>query len=331
MGQLIDGKWVEAGRDFKTTNGKFVRKSAVFRNWITVDGKSGPTGEGGFKAEPGRYHLYVSLACPWAHRTLIFRKLKGLEEAIFVSVVNAFMGTEGWTFESGDGVIPDDVNNTKRLYEVYALADSHYTGRATVPALWDKQQKTIVSNESSEIIRMFNSAFDKVGARPGDYYPAPLRDEIDALNDRIYTTVNNGVYKAGFASTQSAYEEAVYALFETLDILEERLSKQRYLAGSQVTEADWRLLTTLLRFDPVYFGHFKCNRRRLVDYANLWEYVCDLYQFPGIAETVDIDHIKQHYYRSHESVNPRRIVPIGPEIDYSSPHNRERFGRSQVA
>ena len=317
--------------DFPVEDGEFVRWESLFRNWITVDGESGPTGEGGFKAEAGRYLLYVSLACPWAHRTLIFRKLKGLEEAVPVSVVNAFMGAEGWTFESGEGVIPDRANNTKRLYEVYVLANPNHTGRATVPVLWDRQKRTIVSNESSEIIRMFNSAFDEVGAGPGDYYPARLRDDIDALNDRIYTTVNNGVYKAGFASTQSAYEEAAYAIFETLDYLEERLSTQRYLVGSHTTEADWRLFTTLVRFDPVYFVHFKCNRRRIVDYPNLWGYVRDLYQFPGIAGTVDINHIKQHYYRSHESLNPKRIVPIGPDIDFSLAHNRARFERSQVA
>ncbi len=331
MGQLVDGKWKDVGYGIKSTEGKFVRQSAAFRNWITVNGEPGPTGEGGFKADSGRYHLYVSLACPWAHRTLIFRKLKGLEEVISVSMVNALMGAEGWTFEPGEGVIPDDVNNTKRLNEVYSLAIPNYTGRVTVPVLWDKQKKTIVSNESSEIIRMFNSAFDDVGAQPGDYYPVLLRDDIDSLNDRIYTTVNNGVYKAGFATTQSAYEEAAHALFETLDMLEERLSKQRYLVGSQLTEADWRLFTTLLRFDPVYVGHFKCNRRRLVDYANLWEYACDLFQFPGIAETVDLNYTKQHYYRSHTSVNPAGIVPIGPEIDYSSAHNRARFERTQVA
>ena len=262
---------------------------------------------------------------------MIFRKLKGLEQTISLSIVNAYMGDAGWTFEPGEGVIPDSVNNTGRLYEVYALANANYTGRVTVPVLWDKQKKTIVSNESSEIIRMFNSAFDEVGAEAGDFYPATLRDEIDSLNDRIYNTVNNGVYKAGFATTQRAYEEAARALFETLDFLEARLSKQRYLVGEQVTEADWRLFTTLLRFDPVYASHFKCNRRRLADYANLSEYVCDLYQFPGIAETVDINYTKQHYYQSHTSINPTGIVPIGPEIHYSSAHDRARFERSEAA
>ena len=331
MGQLVEGKWEDVWYDTKSTKGKFVRQSAAFRNWITADGEPGPSGEGGFTAEANRYHLYVSLACPWAHRTLIFRKLKGLENLISLSVVNALMGTEGWTFEPGDGVVPDSVNNASRLYEVYVLAERDYTGRVTVPVLWDKKLATIVSNESSEIIRMFNSAFDGLGATAGDYYPERLRDEIDALNDTIYSTVNNGVYKAGFATTQEAYEEAVAAVFQTLDMLEARLSKQRFLLGSQVTEADWRLFTTLLRFDPVYFGHFKCNTRRLIDYANLWEYVCDLYQVPGVAETVNLKYIKEHYYRSHTSINPTGIVPVGPDIDYSAPHTRERFDCSQVA
>jgi putative glutathione S-transferase len=331
MGQLVDGKWKDVWYDTKSTNGKFIRQSAAFRSWITADGQAGPTGDGGFKAEHGRYHLYVSLACPWAHRTLIFRKLKGLEEAISLSVVNAYMGAEGWTFEPGDGVIPDTVNNVSRLYKLYTLARPDYTGRVTVPVIWDKQKGTIVSNESSEIIRMFNSAFDDVGALPGNYYPAKLRAEIDALNDKIYSTVNNGVYKAGFATRQAAYEEAVDALFETLDMLEKRLSRQRYLVGSQPTEADWRLFTTLLRFDPVYVGHFKCNRRRLIDYPNLWEYVCDLYQVPGVAETVNLDYIKKHYYQSHTTVNPTGIVPVGPEVDYATPHDRTRFDESQVA
>ncbi len=325
MGQLVDGKWVGDQYNKRPNMGKFVRKSASFRNWITANGEPGPTGEGGFKAEPGRYHLYVSLACPWAHRTLIFRKLKGLESAIAISVVNAFMGDDGWTFAAGDRVIPDAVNNKKRLYEIYTLANPDYAGRVTVPVLWDRQTNTIVSNESSEIIRMFNAAFDEVGAKAGDYYPPSWRDEIDSLNDRIYNTVNNGVYKAGFATTQSAYEEAAHALFETLDYLEARLAQQRYLVGQQLTEADWRLFTTLLRFDPVYFGHFKCNRKRLVDYSNLWAYTCDLYQHPGIADTVDIEYTKKHYYQSHTSINTTGIVPIGPEIDYSAAHDRARF------
>jgi len=325
MGQLVDGKWEDVWYDTKSTKGKFVRQSAAFRNWITASGEPGPDGEGGFQAELGRYHLYVSLACPWAHRTLIFRKLKGLEEAISVSVVNAYMGAEGWTFEPGDGVVADGVNNVSRLHEVYTLADANYTGRVTVPVLWDKKKKTIVSNESAEIIRMLNSAFDEVGAQPGDYYPEELRDEIDTLNRTIYSNINNGVYKAGFATTQAAYEEAANALFTTLDSLEERLSSQRYLVGSEVTEADWRLFTTLVRFDPVYVGHFKCNRRRLIDYQNLWGYVCDLYQTPGVADTVDLDYIKRHYYGSHTTINPTGIVPIGPDIDYAAKHERARF------
>lgn len=325
MGQLVEGKWQDVWYDTKSTKGKFVRQSAAHRHWITASGEPGPSGEGGFKAEVDRYHLYVSLACPWAHRTLIFRKLKGLEEMISVSVVNADMGAEGWTFEPGKGVIPDSVNNASRLHEIYTLADPHYSGRVTVPVLWDKKKKTIVSNESPEIIRMLNSAFDDLGAQDGDYYPEELRDEIDTLNDTIYSTVNNGVYKAGFATTQAAYEQAVNALFSTLDSLEDRLSSRRYLLGSQVTEADWRLFTTLVRFDPVYVGHFKCNRHRIFDYPNLWGYVCDLYQTPGIADTVDIDHIKQHYYASHATINPTGIVPIGPDIDYTVPHDRAGF------
>jgi len=331
MGQLVEGRWEDVWYDTKSTKGKFARQSAAFRNWITPSGEPGSSGDGGFNAESGRYHLYVSLACPWAHRTLIFRKLKGLEDSISVSVVNHFMGAEGWTFEPGNGVIADTVNNASRVHEIYTLAQPNYTGWVTVPVLWDKQKKTIVSNESSEIIRMFNSAFDDVGALAGDYYPEMLRDEIDALNDTIYSTVDNGVYKAGFAVTQAAYEEAANALFATFDVLEERLSKQRYLIGSQLTEADWRLFTTLLRFDPVYVGHFKCNRRRLIDHTNLWEYVCDLYQIPGIAETVNLDYIKKHYYQSHTAVNPTGIVPIGPEIDYSVPHSRVQFEQNQVA
>ncbi|WP_428099822.1 glutathione S-transferase family protein [Candidatus Rariloculus sp.] len=326
MGMLVEGTWHDVWYDTKASKGRFLRSEAQFRNWVTRDGSPGPSGKGGFRAEPGRYHLYVSLACPWAHRTLIFRTLKGLEPMISLSAVNSFMGTEGWTFEPGPGVIPDAVNGAARVYEVYLAADPRYSGRATVPILWDKQQNTIASNESKEIIRMLNSAFDDVGAAGPDYYPAPLRGEIDELNERIYHTVNNGVYKSGFATTQEAYEEAVTALFETLDMLEERLATRRYLVGSEITEADWRLWTTLVRFDPVYFGHFKCNVRRIVDYPNLWGYTCDLYQQPGIAETVDIAYIQAHYYGSHESINPHRILPVGPEIDYSVPHDRARLG-----
>jgi putative glutathione S-transferase len=326
MGLLQNGKWSNRWYNTKSTGGRFVRGQSSFRNWITRDGSAGPTGVGGYKAEPGRYHLYVSYACPWAHRTLIFRALKGLEEAITVSVVNPYMGKDGWTFEAAPGVIADDVNGAQYLHQIYAAAQSGYRGRVTVPVLWDKKTGTIVSNESSEIIRMFNEAFDDVGALSGNYYPESLRSEIDALNDRIYDTVNNGVYKAGFATTQEAYEEAVVPLFETLDWLEERLSRSRYLTGDTITEADWRLFTTLVRFDPVYVGHFKCNLKRIADYPNLSGYVRDLYQNPGVSGTVHLDHIKSHYYGSHKAINPTGIVPVGPNIDYSAPHNRASIG-----
>jgi putative glutathione S-transferase len=325
MGLLIDGQWHDRWYDTESTGGKFVRTDARFRNWVTADGSPGPTGEGGFAAASGRYHLYVSYACPWAHRTLIFRRLKGLEEAIPVSVVHWYMAEDGWTFADGPGVVPDPVHGAKLLREVYLAADDRYTGRVTVPILWDKERGTIVSNESSEIIRMFNSAFDGVGARAGDYFPEPLRAEIEAVNARVYDGVNNGVYKSGFATTQTAYEESVTKLFQTLDWLERRLESRRYLVGDRITEADWRLFTTLLRFDPVYVGHFKCNLRRLVDYPNLWSYTRDLYQQPGVAETVHMDHIKRHYYESHDTINPTRVVPLGPEIDFTSPHDRDRF------
>ena len=322
MGLLQDGKWVDQWYDTKKNNGRFVRKAPQFRNWITADGSPGPSGEGGFKAEAGRYHLYVSHACPWAHRTMIFRALKGLEDMISVSVVNWYMAENGWTFEPGEGATEDHLHGSQYLYQVYTAAKSDYTGRVTVPVLWDKKTNTIVSNESPEIIRMFNSAFDGIGAKEGDYYPEALHDEINELNDRIYDTVNNGVYKSGFATSQEAYEEAVYPLFETLDWLEERLSRQRYLTGSALTEADWRLFTTLVRFDPVYVGHFKCNIRRIEDYPNLSNYVRELYQHPGIAETVHMDYIKKHYYGSHKTVNPSSIVPVGTGFDLTVPHNR---------
>ena len=323
MGLLVDGQWQDRWYDTRISKGRFVRKESQYRNWVTADGSPGPSGTGGFKAEPERYHLYVSYACPWAHRTLIFRAVKDLEDMISVSVVHWFMGEYGWTFE--DAEIPDTVNRAQFMHQVYTAANPDYTGRVTVPVLWDKHQGTIVSNESSEIIRMFNSAFDGVGAAAGDYYPEALREEIDTINERVYHTVNNGVYRSGFATTQEAYEEAVVPLFETLDWLEDRLSGQRYLAGSAITEADWRLVTTLFRFDPVYVGHFKCNLKRIADYPNLSAYTRDLYQQPGIAETVRLDHIKAHYYGSHESINPTRIVPHGPEIDYGAPHGRDRF------
>ncbi len=326
MGLLVDGEWRDQWYDTKSTGGKFKRRESSFRNWITPDGSAGPTGNAGFKAQPGRYHLYVSFACPWAHRALIFRQLKGLEGDISVDVVHYHMGENGWEFHAtADGATPDTVNARNRLYEVYLEADPSYTGRVTVPVLWDKQQNTIVNNESSEIIRMFNSAFDSVAAEQGDYYPAQLREEIDSVNKTVYSAVNNGVYKAGFATSQEAYEDAFAALFDTLDMLEVKLSKQRYLVGNTLSEADWRLFTTLVRFDPVYVGHFKCNKRRIADYPNLSNYVRDLYQVPGIKETVNLTHIKRHYYGSHATINPTGIVPLGPEIDYSLPHDRARF------
>jgi putative glutathione S-transferase len=327
MGLLQDGQWVDKWYDTKSTNGRYVRKASAFRNWVTADGSAGPSGVSGFKAEPDRYHLYVSLACPWAHRTLIFRALKGMEDMIPISVVHWFMGEDGWNFTSGDGSTPDPINNAEFLHQVYTAAEPDFSGRVTVPILWDKHQNTIVSNESADIIRMFNTAFDEIGAAPGDYYPEAEHAEIDAVNARIYDTVNNGVYKAGFATTQGAYEEAVMPLFETLDWLEDRLSTRRYLMGAHLTEADWRLFTTLIRFDPVYVGHFKCNLRRIADYTHLSGYIRDLYQHPGIAGTVDVPYIKRHYYGSHETVNPTRVVPMGPVVDYAAPHDRAQLSK----
>jgi len=323
MGQLVDGHWQAGSVGLTSTDGRFVRAQSGFRNWVTTDGRPGSTGRGGFAAEPGRYHLYVSYACPWAHRALIFRSLKGLEAAISLSVVHWFLGPEGWTFKPDPGVVADTVNGARCLYEIYAKADPRYSGRVTVPVLWDKATDMIVNNESSQIIRMLGSAFDGIGAKTGDYYPEALRPEIDALNTRIYETVNNGVYRAGFASTQAAHEEAVIPLFETLDWLESRLSKHRYLCGGRITEADWRLFTTLIRFDAVYVGHFKCNLRRLVDYPKLSAYLRELYQWPSVRETVNFEHIKRHYYQSHERINPTRIVPLGPLLDFDAPHGRE--------
>ncbi len=323
MGLLIEGKWHDQWYDTDATEGRFVRSEAQFRNWVTPDGAPGLTGRGGFAAEAGRYHLYVSLACPWAHRTLIFRALKGLEDSISVSVVNAFMGSEGWSFAPDAGVIADPIHHARHLHQVYTAAQAAYSGRVTVPLLWDKQQHAIVSNESADIIRMFNSAFDALGAKPGDYCPKALLAEIDEINDFVYHNINNGVYRAGFATTQHAYEEAVTALFAALETLESRLARQRYLAGERVTEADWRLFTTLLRFDAVYHGHFKCNLKNLREFPNLWAYTRELYQWPGIAATVNMDHIKGHYYRSHPTINPTRIVPLGPLLDFSAPHGRD--------
>jgi putative glutathione S-transferase len=316
MGLLIEGKWSEQWYDTKSTRGEFVRQDSQFRHWITPDGQPGPSGDAGFKAEAGRYHLYVSLACPWAHRTLIFRSLKNLEEFVSVSIVEPLMLEQGWVF-SNDGNDPGDgLYGLQALHEVYTKARSDYTGRVTVPVLWDKKLKTIVNNESAEIIRMFNSAFNDLTGNHDDYYPAASRHEIDQLNDRIYHSVNNGVYRAGFATSQDAYEIAFGEVFETLDWLEGRLTRHRYLTGDNITEADWRLFTTLVRFDAVYFGHFKTNLRRIEDYACLNRYLNDLFKQPGIAATVDMDHIKTHYYGSHRTINPTGIVPVGPELDF---------------
>jgi glutathionyl-hydroquinone reductase len=321
MGQLVEGVW--SGRlEPPSKDGRFVRAETQFRNWVTPDGSPGPTGAGGFEAEPGRYHLYVSLACPWAHRTLIMRARKGLEDAIGVSVVHWHIADQGWEFKEGSGATGDRLFGLDYLHQIYTRARPDYTGSVSVPVLWDKERQTIVNNESAEIIRMLNSAFDQVGAMGPDYYPRALRAEIDAINDDVFEHVNNGVYKAGFARSQQAYDEAVTALFDTLDELEARLARQRYLAGERITEADWRLFTTLLRFDPVYVGHFKCNVRRLVDYPHLWPYARELYQHPGVAKTVDYHHIKHHYYGSMETVNPTGIVPKGPIIDWAEPHGR---------
>ncbi|HET6183211.1 MAG TPA: glutathione S-transferase family protein [Acetobacteraceae bacterium] len=315
MGLLIDGVWRETDPAPSSPDGKFVRAETTFRNWITPDGRPGPTGHDGFAAARGRYHLYVSLACPWAHRTLIMRALKGLQDIISISVTHWLMGAQGWTFAAGEGVIPDPLFGSAFLHEIYVRSDPAYSGRASVPVLWDRHTQSIVSNESSEIIRMFNSAFDGIGAQPGDFYPPALRGEIDSVNARVYETVNNGVYRAGFARTQEAYEEAVGALFETLDWLEARLAQSRFLCGDHLTEADIRLFTTLIRFDSVYLGHFKCNIRPLVQYPALWAYTRDIYQWPGIAETVNFTHIKRHYYQSHRQLNPLGIVPLGPALD----------------
>ena len=324
MGVLMEGKWMDTWYDTKSTQGKFVRSASQFRNWITPDGKAGPSGIGGFQAESDRYHLYVALACPWAHRTLIYRQLKGLRDLISVSVVHWYMAEHGWTFApTDDGSVGDELNHADFLHQIYTSADPSYSGRVTVPVLWDKRNKTIVSNESSEIIRIFNSAFTGFsGVSNLDYYPERLRSKIDALNERVYTTVNNGVYKAGFATTQKAYEDAFVALFDTLDWLEQKLDKKRYLTGDTITEADWRLFTTLVRFDAVYVGHFKTNNKRIVDYPNLWGYTRDLYQQTGIADTVNFEHIKKHYYVSHTTINPTGIVPKGPDLDFLMPHGR---------
>ena len=327
MGQLVDGVWHDVWYDTKKSGGAFVRSTAKFRNWITPDGAPGPSGKGGFAAEKGRYHLYVSYACPWAHRTLIFRALKGLEDFITVSVVHPDMLSEGWTFETDfPDATGDTLYDSRYLREIYLKADPKISGRVTVPILWDKTGETIVSNESSEIIRMFNSAFNHLTGNTDDIWPAELHEHIDQINNRIYDTVNNGVYKSGFATTQDAYDSAVTSLFDTLDWLDEHLATNRYLLGDRITEADWRLIPTLLRFDLVYHLHFKCNHKRIIDYPNLWAYTRELYQWPGVAETVNFDHIVRHYHFSHETMNPHRIIPINPEIDWHQPHGRESVG-----
>lgn len=327
MGLLVNGEWRDEWYDTEKTGGEFVRTDAAFRNWVTADGSPGPSGEGGFKAESGRYHLYVSYACPWAHRTLIFRAIKGLAPHIEISVVHPDMLSEGWTFATDfPGTTGDRQFGLPYMRDIYTRAVPEVSGRVTVPVLWDKASGRIVSNESSEIIRMFNSAFNGLTGNQDDYWPEALRDQIAPVNERIYKTVNNGVYRAGFATSQGAYDRAVRALFDSLDWLEARLTHQRYLMGARVTEADWRLFTTLIRFDAVYHGHFKCNRRRIVDYPALWAYCRELYQWPGVAETVRFDHFTRHYYYSHATINPHRIVPVGPVLDLMAPHGREALG-----
>jgi glutathionyl-hydroquinone reductase len=324
MGLLVDGVWQDDVS--RTKDGHFIRPTTRFRNWVTPDGAPGPSGEGGFAAEAGRYHLYVSLSCPWAHRTIIFRKLKGLENVVSMSVVSPDMLKEGWTFDKASGSTGDEVNGKSRLSEVYLIADPRYSGRVSVPVLWDKRLRTIVNNESSEIIRMLNSAFDAFTNVHTDYYPEALRPEIDRLNDLIYPNINNGVYRAGFATAQAAYEQAFRNIFDALDEIEQLLSERRYSAGSTITEADWRLFCTLIRFDAVYYSHFKCNWKHIYEYPNLSNYLRDLYQVPGVAETVSIEQIKRHYYGSQRHVNPTGIVPVGPQLDFAAPHDRGRFG-----
>ncbi|ADJ28523.1 glutathione S-transferase family protein [Nitrosococcus watsonii] len=331
MGLLIDGQWQDQWYDTKSTGGRFQRSESQFRNWVTADGAPGPSGTGGFEAQSGRYHLYGSYACPWVHRTLVMRAWKGLEKHIGLSVVHPLMLENGWELrEDFDGATGDTLYGLDKLYELYLKADNRYSGRVTVPVLWDKQRETIVSNESADIIRMLNRAFDDRGARPGDYYPEDLRESIEAINETVYDNINNGVYKAGFATSQEAYDEAVTVLFDTLESLEQRLGESRYLVGNTLTEADLRLWTTLLRFDPVYVTHFKCDRKRIRDYPNLDGLLREIYQLPGVAETVHMDHIRNHYFRSHPTVNPNGIVSIGPELDLSAPHGRDRLGERMV-
>ena len=318
MGLLQNGQWVDQWYDTDSSGGEFRRQDSRFRSWVTADGAAGPSGSEGFKAESGRYHLYVSLACPWAHRTLIFRQLKDLQDLIGVTVVEPLMLANGWELK-------DDQYGLEYLYQLYLKADSGYEGRVTVPVLWDKREQTIVSNESAEIIRMFNTAFNGQTGNDNDYYPAALQGEIDAINERVYDSINNGVYRSGFATTQEAYEEAYYKLFDALDWVEQVLTRQRYLAGETLTEADWRLFTTLIRFDAVYYGHFKTNRQRIADYPAMSNYLRELYQQPGVAQTVNFDHIKQHYYGSHRTINPTQVVPLGPQQDFTLPHDRSRL------
>jgi len=325
MGLLVDGRWHDQWYDTESTGGRFIREDSQFRNWITADGHTG------FPAEAGRYHLYVSLACPWAHRTLIFRRLKQLEEIISISIVHPYMGEQGWTFAPGESCVGDPIHGKQYLHEIYTLARPDYTGRVTVPVLWDKRENTIVSNESSEIIRMLNIEFNALTDCKTDYYPPELRGTIDSINKVVYEKVNNGVYRCGFATRQEAYEEAFGELFDTLDDLDARLDKQRYLAGNRLTEADWRLFTTLVRFDAVYVGHFKCNRHRIADYPSLSAYLRELYQFPGIEPTVNFRHIKRHYYESHHQINPTGLVPLGPELKLDAPHDRDRLPIEPVA
>lgn len=329
MGLLIKGEWHDQWYDTRKSGGRFVRSESQFRNWVTHDGAPGPGGEGGFKAESGRYHLYVSLACPWAHRTLILRRLKRLEAHIGVTVVDPHMLEHGWAFTGNLGSDLDEINGHDYLYQLYTQARPDYSGRVTVPVLWDKQRQTIVNNESAEIIRMLNSAFDRLTDAGHDYYPQELRQAIDAINDFVYDNINNGVYRCGFATEQAAYEEAFEQLFSALDDIEVRLARRRYLLGERITEADWRLFTTLVRFDAVYYSHFKCNLRRIADYENLGNYLRALYQVEGVKDTVNMDHIKQHYYYSHTTINPYRIVPRGPALDFMAPHNRDRFNNTK--
>jgi putative glutathione S-transferase len=324
MGRLIEGRWSTEWYDTEATKGAFERSAAQFRNWVTPDGAPGPTGRGGFAASAGRYHLYVSYACPWAHRTLIYRALKGLDDLIGVSVVHPDMLDDGWTFATGfAGATGDLLHGLPFLRDLYTRADPQYSGRVTVPVLWDRQGGTIVSNESADIIRMLETAFDGLTGNTARFRPEGAEAEIDALNARIYETVNNGVYRAGFATRQEPYDAAVTALFDTLDMLEDRLATRRFLLGDAPTEADWRLFPTLARFDTAYHGHFKCNRARIVDYPNLWAYTRDLWQWPGVGATLHLDHVTRHYHYSHETINPHRIVPVGPRLDFAAPHGRE--------